>query len=39
VVYDDAIFIASCINEAISNEIRWPIVEEWIMFGRHIIEF
>jgi hypothetical protein len=34
-VCDDAI----CIIEAISDEIRWLIVEEWIMFGTHILEF
>jgi hypothetical protein len=27
-VCDDAIFIASCISEALSNEIQWPIIEE-----------
>ncbi len=27
-INDDGIFIASCINSAITNEIRWPTIEE-----------
>jgi hypothetical protein len=27
-VCDDAIFIASCINDAIGNEIQWPTTQE-----------
>jgi hypothetical protein len=38
-ICDDAIFIASCINEAISDNIQWPIAKEWGTLGRHISKF
>ncbi len=38
-VCDDVIFIASCINEALNNEIQWPIVEERAQLGSQIPEF
>jgi len=31
-INDDGIFIASCINFAIVDEIQWPIIEErWVL--------
>jgi hypothetical protein len=33
-----AIFITFCINEALSNEIRWPMVEERAQLGSQIID-
>jgi hypothetical protein len=33
VICDDVTFIASCINEAIGDEIKWPTIEEWITLG------
>jgi hypothetical protein len=33
VICDNVIFIASCINEAIGDKIKWPIIEEWITLG------
>jgi hypothetical protein len=38
-VCDDAIFIASCINEALSNEIWWPTIKERAQFGSQILGF
>jgi hypothetical protein len=37
--YDDAIFIASCINDVIRDEIQWPIAQEWVMLGINLVEF
>jgi hypothetical protein len=34
-----ALFIASCINNALGNEIQWPIVEERVSLGTHLWEF
>ncbi len=39
VVCDDAIFIASCINDAIGNDIWWPIAHEWVVLGMNLAEF
>jgi hypothetical protein len=36
---DDALFIASCINSALGNEIQWPTVEERVSLGTHLWEF
>jgi hypothetical protein len=31
-INDDGIFIAFCINSTITDEIRWPIIEErWVL--------
>jgi hypothetical protein len=37
-LYDDAIFIASCINHALENEIQWPTHEEKLNLGAHLWE-
>ncbi|CAM6094787.1 unnamed protein product [Calypogeia fissa] len=37
-VCDDAIFVASCINEAISNEIRWPSAAERVVLAQTVPE-
>jgi hypothetical protein len=39
VVCDDAIFIAYCINDAIGNEIQWPITQEQVVFGTNLAKF
>jgi hypothetical protein len=36
---DDALFIASWINNAHGNEIQWPTVEERVFLGTHLREF
>jgi hypothetical protein len=33
---DDALFIASCINNALDNEVHWPIVEEKVSLATHL---
>jgi hypothetical protein len=33
---DDALFIASCINNALGNEIQWQIGEERVSLGIHL---
>lgn len=33
---DNAIFVASCVNKAIANEIRWPSIEEIRQLATHI---
>jgi hypothetical protein len=33
---DDAIFIASCVNHALEDEIRWPTPEEKFTLGVHL---
>jgi hypothetical protein len=35
-VCDDPIFITSCINDAIGDEIRWPTIEDRVMLGAQI---
>lgn len=35
---DDAIFVASCVNEAIAKEIRWPSLEKQGVLGAHITQ-
>lgn len=36
VIYDDAIFVASCLNEAIGDEICWPIKQDRRALATHI---
>jgi hypothetical protein len=36
---DDALFIASCINNALGNEIQWPTVEEKVSLVTHLQKF
>ncbi len=36
---DDALFIASCLNNSLVNEIHWPIVEERVSLGTHLQSF
>jgi hypothetical protein len=38
-VCDDAIFIASCIDHACSDEIRWPTAHERVQLAKQISEF
>jgi hypothetical protein len=38
-VCDDTIFIASCINEALRDEIKWPSEEERVELGQCYDEF
>ncbi len=38
-ICDDAIFIASCINDTIRNDIRWPIAQERVVLGMNLVEF
>jgi hypothetical protein len=33
---DDAIFIASCINHALEDEIQWPTLKEKVTLGGHM---
>jgi hypothetical protein len=35
---DDAIYIASCINHALEDEIKWPTPKERITLGVHLQE-
>jgi hypothetical protein len=35
-LFNDALFIASCINHAFSNEIKWPTHEEKVRLGTHL---
>ncbi|CAM6102317.1 unnamed protein product [Calypogeia fissa] len=35
-ICDDALFVATCLNEAIAGEIRWPSVEDRRELGQHI---
>jgi hypothetical protein len=35
---DDAIFIASCINHALEDEIRWSTPEDRLSLGVHLRE-
>lgn len=36
---DNVIFITSCINEAIGDEILWSILDKHATFGTHIPKF
>ncbi len=36
-LYDNAIFIVSCINEAIGDEIWWQVVQEKVSLGTRIL--
>jgi hypothetical protein len=38
-LYDDAIYIASCLNEALSAEIRWPTLLERRELASYLREF
>lgn len=38
-VNDDSIFVSSCLNEAIANEIRWPTAHERRIAGERLSEF
>jgi hypothetical protein len=38
-ICDDAIFITSCINDVIGNEIQWPTLQEILVLGTTIHEF
>jgi hypothetical protein len=38
-VCDDAVFVASCINSALSEEIRWPSETERFQLGKRIAQF
>ncbi len=38
-ICDDAIFIASYINDAIGNEIWWSTTQEQVVLGTNILEF
>lgn len=35
-IYDDEIFVANFVNQAIVDEIRWPTPQERRILGRHI---
>lgn len=35
-IYDDAIFVASCVNAALRDEIRWPSATERTALAQHI---
>lgn len=32
-------YVVSCINEAIEDESRWPLIEEHVTIGMHILKF
>jgi hypothetical protein len=36
---DYALFIASCINNALGNEIQWPTIEKKVTLGTHLWKF
>jgi len=38
-VCDDAIFIASCIDDVIGNEIWWPTTHEQVVLGTNLAKF
>lgn len=38
VVCEDTIFVASCVNEVIANEIRWPSTQERRALADHILQ-
>jgi hypothetical protein len=37
-LYDDALFIISCINHVLLDEIRWSTLEERVRLGMHLQE-
>ncbi len=38
-ICDDAIFIASCVDDAIGDEIQWPIAQEWVVLATNLAKF
>jgi len=37
-ICDESIFIASCINHALEDEINWPTLKEGLSLGVHLQE-